>query len=63
MDAHSLQLPSQSVDQVVSTENFEHLRDQEKSLQEAVRALRPEGVCFIATPNRDVSNGKKTRIM
>src|SRR5580658_6098010 len=59
MDAHSLKLPPQSVDLVVSTENFEHLRDQEKSLQEAVRVLRPEGVCFIATPNRDVSNGKK----
>ena len=59
MDAHSLKLPPQSVDLVVSTENFEHLRDQEKSLKEAVRVLRSQGVCFIATPSRDVSNGKK----
>jgi ubiquinone/menaquinone biosynthesis C-methylase UbiE len=54
MDAHSLALQSRSVDLVVSTENFEHLADQEKSLQEVIRVLRPDGLCFIATPNRDV---------
>ena len=57
MDAHSLQLQPQSVDLVVSTENFEHLRDQEKSLQELIRVLRPGGMCFIATPNRQLSRG------
>lgn len=55
MDAHSLGLQPQSVDLVVSSENFEHLADQERSLQEVIRVLRPEGVCFIATPNRDIS--------
>jgi SAM-dependent methyltransferase len=55
MDAHSLGLQPQSVDLVVSTENFEHLTDQEKSLKEVVRVLRPGGVCFIATPNHDIS--------
>lgn len=57
MDAHSLQLQPQSVDLVVSTENFEHLRDQEKSLKEVIRVLRPGGICFIATPNRQLSQG------
>ena len=55
MDAHSLGLQPQSVDLIVSTENFEHLADQERSLQEVIRVLRPEGVCFIATPNHDIS--------
>jgi ubiquinone/menaquinone biosynthesis C-methylase UbiE len=57
MDAHSLQLQPQSVDLLVSTENFEHLKDQEKSLLEVIRVLRPGGVCFIATPNRELSTG------
>jgi ubiquinone/menaquinone biosynthesis C-methylase UbiE len=55
MDAHFLGLHPQSVDLVVSTENFEHLTDQERSLQEVTRVLRPAGMCFIATPNHDIS--------
>jgi len=55
MDAQCLKLQPGSVDLAISTENFEHLSDQEKSLREVVRVLRPDGVCFIATPNRDVA--------
>jgi 2-polyprenyl-3-methyl-5-hydroxy-6-metoxy-1,4-benzoquinol methylase len=55
MDAQSLQLEPKSIDLAISTENFEHLSDQEQSLREVVKVLRPDGVCFIATPNRNVS--------
>jgi O-antigen biosynthesis protein len=55
MDAQSLRLQSKSIDLAISTENFEHLSDQEQSLKEVVKVLRPQGVCFIATPNRNVS--------
>lgn len=55
MDAQSLKLQPKSIDLAISTENFEHLSDQGKSLREVVRVLRPEGICFIATPNRDVA--------
>jgi ubiquinone/menaquinone biosynthesis C-methylase UbiE len=55
MDAHSLHLPAGSIDFAISTENFEHLTDQKKHLQQVVRVLRPDGMAFIATPNRFVS--------
>jgi 2-polyprenyl-3-methyl-5-hydroxy-6-metoxy-1,4-benzoquinol methylase len=55
MDAQFLRMPLKSIDLAISTENFEHLSDQEQSLREVVKVLRPQGICFIATPNRNVS--------
>jgi SAM-dependent methyltransferase len=40
MDAQSLELQPESIDLAISTENFEHLSDQEKSLREVTRILR-----------------------
>ena len=55
MDAQALTFEPASFDVAISTENFEHLGDQEKHLREIVKVLRPDGMCFIATPNRNVA--------
>lgn len=58
MDAHELKFPNASFDFIHSSENFEHLEDQAMHLQELRRVLKPGGICFIATPNPDVSAGQ-----
>jgi ubiquinone/menaquinone biosynthesis C-methylase UbiE len=55
MDAQQLEFPNQSFDLIVSTENFEHLTDQKRHVQELARVLRPDGFCFVATPNPEMS--------
>ena len=57
MDAHVLEFPDASFDLVVSTENFEHLRDQRSHLRELRRVLAPGGLCFIAAPNPEMFQG------
>ncbi len=54
MDAQHLQFPDGSFDLVVSTENFEHLPDQKGHAEELARVLRPDGLCFVATPNPEM---------
>jgi SAM-dependent methyltransferase len=54
MDAQKLEFPPASFDLVVSTENFEHLRDQAGHLREIRRVLAPGGIAFIATPNPEM---------
>ncbi|SRR6266571_2114769 len=54
MDAQRLQFPDRSFDLIVSTENFEHLADQEGHVKELARILRPDGLCFVATPNPEM---------
>jgi ubiquinone/menaquinone biosynthesis C-methylase UbiE len=51
MDAHKLGFPDRHFDFIISTENFEHLRDQQEHLRELRRVLADDGICFIATPN------------
>jgi ubiquinone/menaquinone biosynthesis C-methylase UbiE len=54
MDAQRLQFPDLSFDLIVSTENFEHLADQKGHVKELARILRPDGLCFVATPNPEM---------
>jgi ubiquinone/menaquinone biosynthesis C-methylase UbiE len=54
MDAQHVQFPDRSFDLIVSTENFEHLADQEGHVKELARILRPDGLCFVATPNPEM---------
>jgi 2-polyprenyl-3-methyl-5-hydroxy-6-metoxy-1,4-benzoquinol methylase len=58
MDAMKLEFPPQSFDFIVSTENFEHLPDQHEHTRQLARVLRPDGLCFIATPNPEATAGK-----
>jgi len=58
MDAEALRLSPESVNLVISSENFEHLANQEKSLREIARVLAPGGMCFLATPNCEVSGAR-----
>lgn len=51
MDAQHLSFPDRSFDLTVSTENFEHLVDQSGAAREMARVLKPDGICFVATPN------------
>jgi SAM-dependent methyltransferase len=57
MDAQRLQFPDRSFDLIVSTENFEHLADQKCHVKELARVLRRDGLCFVATPNPEMSIG------
>ena len=58
MDAQHLEFPDRSFDLIVSTENFEHLADQQGHVKELARILRPDGLCFVATPNPEMSSGR-----
>jgi len=51
MNAERLQFPDHSFDFIVSTENFEHLRNQPESAREMRRVLKADGLCLLATPN------------
>ncbi len=57
MDAHTLHFPDASFDFILSSENFEHLSDQAKSLREVRRVLAPGGMALIGTPNPEVMDG------
>ncbi len=58
MDAENMTFPDQSFDVIVSTENFEHLPNQAKHVQELARVVRPDGFCFVATPNPELFVGQ-----
>lgn len=58
MDAHKLEFDNESFDLVFSSENFEHLVNQQEHLREVRRVLKHDGVCFIATPNPEAFGGK-----
>ncbi len=51
MDVQDLKFPNDSFDLLVSSENFEHLPEQAKHVGELARVLRPDGICFVASPN------------
>jgi 2-polyprenyl-3-methyl-5-hydroxy-6-metoxy-1,4-benzoquinol methylase len=55
MSAQQLDFPSASFDFVMSSEVFEHLDDQAGHLAEVARVLRPDGICFVGTPNPEWS--------
>ncbi len=57
MDAQKLGFPDASFDFIISTENFEHLRDQRGHLVELRRVLRPGGLLLIGTPNPEMFEG------
>ncbi len=57
MDAEAMTFPPRSFDAIVSTENFEHLPDQARHVRELARVVRPDGFCFIATPNPELFVG------
>jgi SAM-dependent methyltransferase len=58
MDAETMTFPDQSFDVIVSTENFEHLPNQAKHVRELARVVRPDGFCFVATPNPELFIGQ-----
>ena len=58
MDAENMTFGADSFDMIVSTENFEHLPNQAKHVQELSRVLRKDGMCFIATPNPELFVGE-----
>lgn len=59
MNAQRLEFPDRSFGLIVSTENFEHLVDQRAHVGELARVLRPDGLCFVATPNPELSVGTR----
>jgi ubiquinone/menaquinone biosynthesis C-methylase UbiE len=61
MDAQHLRFPDRFFDLVVSTENFEHLPDQRGHVRELARVLRPDGLCFVATPNPEMFTDSQNR--
>lgn len=58
MDAENMTFSDQSFDVIVSTENFEHLPNQAKHARELARVVRPDGFCFVATPNPELFVGQ-----
>ena len=61
MDAHKLDLPDSSFDDVVWIEAIEHVRDPRKVLLEAARVLRDDGRILVSSANRDSVNQVLTR--
>jgi 2-polyprenyl-3-methyl-5-hydroxy-6-metoxy-1,4-benzoquinol methylase len=55
MDVQVLGFSDDSFDLIVSSENFEHLADQRAHVSELARVLRPNGLCFVASPNPEMS--------
>jgi ubiquinone/menaquinone biosynthesis C-methylase UbiE len=52
-DARQMEVPSESVDVVVSFETIEHFAEQEQFLREVRRVLRSDGMFVVSTPDRD----------
>jgi len=61
MNAEALEFADGSFDFVFSSENFEHLRDHARHLQEVRRVLRPGGWFFLGTPNPEMYVGVHNR--
>jgi 2-polyprenyl-3-methyl-5-hydroxy-6-metoxy-1,4-benzoquinol methylase len=57
MKADALRFPDQSFDLVMSCEVFEHLPDQDAHLAEVARVMKRNALCFIATPNSELTEG------
>jgi 2-polyprenyl-3-methyl-5-hydroxy-6-metoxy-1,4-benzoquinol methylase len=57
MNAESLAFPDRSFQFVISTENFEHLRDHQANLREIARVLDDDGMLLLATPNPEMFVG------
>jgi 2-polyprenyl-3-methyl-5-hydroxy-6-metoxy-1,4-benzoquinol methylase len=56
MDVQRIELPDESFDFVITTENLEHLPHPEDNIAEIRRVLRPDGLALVATPNKEVSS-------
>ncbi len=54
MDIYSLSLEKGSYDLVLSMQVIEHLHDPDRFMREAIRILKPGGLCVITTPNREL---------
>ena len=52
-DVTELPYPDDSFDGVVCFEVIEHVEDPERVMDELARVLRPDGLLFISSPNRD----------
>lgn len=53
-DSLHLALASHQFDVVSAVEVIEHVRSGDAFLAELVRVMRPDGTCFLSTPNHDV---------
>lgn len=53
-----LDVPSESVDTVISFETLEHVENQENMLSEFNRVLKPGGLFFISSPDREILTEK-----
>lgn len=58
MNAEALEFADQKFDFIISTENFEHLRDQRANLREMSRVLKDDGTLLLATPNHEMFVGE-----
>jgi SAM-dependent methyltransferase len=61
MDVQHLEFADGSFDLIVSSENFEHLTDQKTHAAELARVIRPDGLCFVASPNPEMTIGEHNR--
>lgn len=59
-DAIKLPFPKEKFDAVVAIENIEHIKDQQKYLDEVQRVLKKRGILIISTPNGE-HFGRKLR--
>jgi ubiquinone/menaquinone biosynthesis C-methylase UbiE len=57
MNAETLNFSDRSFNFVISTENFEHLNNQEANLREMARVLSDDGMLLLATPNHEMFIG------
>lgn len=61
MGAEALIFADRSFDFIISTENFEHLRDHHANLREMSRVLTDAGMLLLATPNPEMFVGIHNR--
>jgi ubiquinone/menaquinone biosynthesis C-methylase UbiE len=50
-DSHKLPFKNNTFDKIIASEVLEHLRDDQKAIQEVYRILKPGGVFVISTPS------------
>jgi SAM-dependent methyltransferase len=63
MDIYDLKLEEGSFDVVVSLQVIEHLHQPDRFMEEIHRVLKPDGLCVITTPNRELlSPGSDTPV-
>ena len=60
-DVLRIPCPRDSFERIVCFETLEHVRDQDRALEEMSRVLAPGGILVISSPNRELTSPRRRR--